>query len=318
LIVKDLYVGARNAVEVKLNNGRGGQMKRMTSQLVVGAAAMLTWFSPGIARATVYNLHLGGMCSTHFNDGKGGSGIGTWSGETSINAYVDQRSTVSSAANSFKTSYLDVYCGAGNTCYIYNYSAGDNVMGYLFANYGDIWNIGYVYTTGGAGGGSALSGDIASTLTCSFANQLTESSARGMYNHNDTNAKTVYREAGEKTMLASSGACAAGSVLNFLTLGLVSTHCLSGSNDGAVEYGSAGAYVDNMNPGSYANYDHSDMWSEGSHWTGHISVWTPSTSYDEGEYLNHYELKRYAVCRDGGITGTSGYSACLSWADAQD
>jgi hypothetical protein len=286
-------------------------MMRSRALLMASFAGLVLLATGGVARATIYNLHVGGMCSTNFNDGKGGTGIGNWANEEEINVYIDQRGSVSSAASSFKTSYLDVYCVGSNWCYIYNYSAGDVVLGYLFANYGNIWNIGYTVTSGGAGGGSNLAGDIAGTLTCSYANSLTESSARGLYNHSDTNSTTVYRLGGYKNLLESSAACAAGSALNFLTLGLVSTHCLSSGadKDGAVEYHSAAGYT-NTN-------DYTDFWNQGTHWTGHASYFTPSTSYDEGDNLNHYELKRYGVCMDGGISGQSGWSACVAWADAQ-
>ncbi|MEN8208249.1 MAG: SIS domain-containing protein, partial [Candidatus Fermentibacteria bacterium] len=40
------------------------------------------------------------------------------------------------------------------------YSGGDAVMGHRFANSGNNWNINWVGTSGGAGGGSALSGNL--------------------------------------------------------------------------------------------------------------------------------------------------------------
>lgn len=275
-------------------------------QLLVAA---LVLGAPTAASAAIYNLHLGGMCSQGWTDGKGSSQMGSWSSETAINVAIDQRDSVSNAAWRLK-SYLDYYCVGSNTCYIYNYSAGDAVLNYLYANTTSNWNIGYAITTGGAGGGSRLAGDIAGALTCSLANNLTHSSVRGLYNHNDTNGETVYRLGGHKSMWESTVACVAGTTLSVLTLGLVSSHCMTESkDDGAVAYHSSGAYT--------TAGDFSDFWNSGSHWGSgyHKSYWSPSTSYDEGEDLNHYEIKGLGICLDGGISGVSGYSACMSWAN---
>ena len=100
-----------------------------------------------------------------------------------------------------------------------------------------------------------------------------------------------------------------GTALSWLSFGLVGTHCLSGKNDGAVEYHSSGAY---STVGQYA-----DFWNSGSHWGSgyHVSYIAP-TGADEGFNLNHYEVKSLGVCLEGGIPGKSGAAACTAYAES--
>jgi hypothetical protein len=55
---------------------------------------------PRASDATVYNLHVGGVCSTNFADGKASDNgltndaLGSWSGETSVHANVNQTSSM--------------------------------------------------------------------------------------------------------------------------------------------------------------------------------------------------------------------------------
>src|SRR5437762_6947474 len=102
---------------------------------------MVALAAPGRARATNVNIFLSGMCSTQWNGAPGGAGggsnggtpsLGSWAGETSIDAVVDQRNSLSAAASQFRA-ILDANCPAtgANTCYIINYSAGDGVTGYV-------------------------------------------------------------------------------------------------------------------------------------------------------------------------------------------
>ena len=126
--------------------------------------------------STTYVLHLNGMCSTHWLDGKskgGESRLANAPGYVSVNCYVDNNNTIAYSASQFKTNYLDVYCKGSNWCYIVNYSAGDAITGYINANYTPQWKIVYVYTTAGAGDGSEISiSGISDLFSCNLGWQL--------------------------------------------------------------------------------------------------------------------------------------------------
>ena len=66
---------------------------RKALQLVIAIAVS----APAVAQAGVYNIHLGGMCSTQWEGGKGGGYLGSWANETSVSAYVDQRDSMATA-----------------------------------------------------------------------------------------------------------------------------------------------------------------------------------------------------------------------------
>lgn len=274
-------------------------MKKHLLGLVVAVSAFL---APAIASAANIDIHVAGMCSTDWNGGGGGAFPGAFAGETSINAAVDQRSSLSTAAAQLKTT-LDANCpsNGANTCYIYNYSAGDVILNYLFATTSYSWKIGYVFTSAGAGGGSRLAGTVASLLTCSFANTLTETNARAAYNHNIPNSSTttVYRVGGNRQMTASNVACVVGSTLNFLSFGLISGGtCLQSQNDGAVAFQSSGAYS--------SVGDYSTFWNTGyTHWTNHASFDTV-IGITMNRDQNHYQMKMYAVCLDAGVRDGGG------------
>src|SRR4051794_8107032 len=91
-----------------------------------------TILAPTVASATNVDIHVAGMCSTEWTGGGGGGYLGAFTGETSVNAAVDQRDSLSTAAANLK-SILDSRCPAtgADTCYIYNYSAGDVILNYL-------------------------------------------------------------------------------------------------------------------------------------------------------------------------------------------
>lgn len=279
---------------------------RIRSTIVVLFA--MAWAGP--AHAADHVIQLGGMCSQNWLEGKGGGSLGAWSNVVEVSAAVDQRSSKTDARTDL-VNVLNSYCTGNDWCWIFNYSGGDFLTGYTLdtSSSAPNWNIHYVVTVGGAGGGSNLAGGIADLLTCDYSNELTESAARNAYNHNDTSGKAVYRLGGYKKLVESTAACVAGTTLSVLSFGLYNnSHCLNGDHDGAVEYHSAGACTDTN--------DHTDMWNQCSHWTNHYSWWTPG-SYDEGDNLNHYELKMFGVCMEGGVSGVSGYSACMSYADSK-
>jgi hypothetical protein len=263
---------------------------------------------PCAASAGVYNLHMGGVCSHNWREGKGVGVFGAWSGQTAVDVQIDMTGSIPSAAAQLEP-YLDSYCTGANSCFIYTFSAGDAVLGYLLANRSTNWNIGFALVVGGAGGGSRLAGDIAALLGCNLANDLTESHVRNLYNHNDTEGETIYRIGGRKELTESRVACVVGTALSWLSFGLVGTHCLSGKNDGAVEYHSSGGY---STAGQYA-----DFWDSGSHWgSGFVRSYIAPSSADEGRNLNHSELKSLGVCLEGGIPNVSGLAACTQYAEA--
>jgi hypothetical protein len=280
------------------------------------------------AFANTYIIHLSGMCS---KDWTGGSGLtpggpgsssnggikglaNAWAG-TMINAQVDQTQGSLSVASSQLVGILNTYCTGSNSCWIYNYSAGDLVLGYTFAHSATSWNVTSVRTAAGAAGGSNLAGTIASAVACSFANNLTESASRNAYTHDwgYNTGTTIYRTGGHKQMTISNVACVVGSVINFLSFGLVSGGtCLESHNDGAVAYQSSGGY---QNTGDYQNFWLSSDPS-GSHWYSHASYWVTGSN-DVGDNLNHYNEKGWLICMDGGFSGLSGYTNCFNWAATQ-
>lgn len=143
--------------------------------------------------AATYYLHQAGNCSTNWGDA-----LGVWSNGTSISCEVDLRYSVTDAAQEFKNEYLETYCTGNNWCYILNYSAGDAVVGYALATATKQYNIIYIATSAGAGGGSELAnfGALSRYFTCDLAGDLQPSSVRNLYNHNDTNGAAIYRIGG--------------------------------------------------------------------------------------------------------------------------
>ena len=110
-----------------------------------------------------YILHLGGMCSQGWNDR-----LASKSGYTAIHVKAVQtnHSGLSDASYTLGI-YLDQCCTGSNLCYVLNYSGGDAVMGHRFANSATNWNINWVGTSAGAGGGSELSGNSPCRAICS-------------------------------------------------------------------------------------------------------------------------------------------------------
>src|SRR5215813_1312507 len=107
---------------------------------------------PLTARADVFDIHVGGICSTSFGDT-----LGHWPGETSINAPIDQRDSMATATTQMAAT-LDTYCTGSNLCYVYVYSNGGAVMSRTLALYSTPWNIAYVAASASNEGGSELGG----------------------------------------------------------------------------------------------------------------------------------------------------------------
>lgn len=134
----------------------------------------------------------------------------------------DGRSSIASQSGKLRDA-LDCFCTGANWCYIVTYSAGDLMMGYTLANYGGSmrtkknaspnssgvcgdsdggtqagWNIKWVRAAAGAAGGSELSDAGSWTTSEPLVQDLKTSTARAMYNHNDTRNIWFYMYAGAR------------------------------------------------------------------------------------------------------------------------
>jgi len=250
--------------------------------------------------ATNYSLWINGRT--------GGGQLGnyadfTYWGPSSANAGVNKKSVNwdgynhISDQNYLVRNALDCYCTGNNWCYIAVHSAGDLMIGYTLAMYGGSarykktpspnasgqctnsdgttqtgWNIKWVDVAAGAGGGSELSdyGDWA--VSEPLVSDLKTSTARAMYDHNNTRGKMFYMYAGAKGTAYSS--------------------ILPGQDDEAVAYHSSGG-VAGSSGGSYCNPSDwfcNDLALGTSANEGGSVKWSyHSVSFrDDGEAYNHY------------------------------
>ena len=279
-------------------------MRRSTGSVFKWAAlgAALVALS---AAATNYSLWINGRT--------GGGQLGnhadfTYWGPSSTNAGVNKKSVNWDGYNRISNQNylvrdaLDCYCTGANWCYIAVHSAGNLMIGYTLDLYGGSarykktpspnsagqctnsdgttqtgWNIKWVDVAAGAAGGSELS-DVGSWTTSEpLVSDLKTSTARAMYNHNNTRGKLFYMYAGAKGTLYSG--------------------ILPGQDDEAVAYHSAGG-VSGSSGGSYCNP--SDWFcndltlgtaaNQGGRvkWTNHSVVFR-----DDGESFNHYTNKAW-------------------------
>jgi hypothetical protein len=246
----------------------------MRTSLVLGIALALS--APLTAFAGVYDIHVGGICSTNFSGGNGNGRLGSWPGETSIDAYVDQTESMDTATADL-VSTLNTYCTGGNLCYVYVWSNGGAVMSRTLSIYGDAWNIGYVVASASNEGGSELGGTgwIGEVFGgCYLAGHIGVSDNRNGWNHDDTGGVIT-------GMIGGDGWLAP----------YAQSAVLPGHDDGAVAEESSGGYA---STGSYSNICGSNKW------TNHQAWW--SCEYGD---LNHYDMKEKGVCDDGGATGCS-------------
>jgi hypothetical protein len=184
-----------------------------------------------IASATNYTLWV---------NGRGGGGVVgnytsfTYWGPSSTAAGVNKKAVNWDGYNSISSQNgkirdaLDCFCTGANWCYIATHSAGDLMMGYTLATYGGSsrmkknavanstgqcgnsdgsaqtgWNIKWVRAASGAGGGSELSDAGSWTTSEPLVKDLKTTTARAMYNHNDTRNIWFYMYAGAKGTLYS-------------------------------------------------------------------------------------------------------------------
>lgn len=254
----------------------------------------------GIASATNYTLWV---------NGRGGGGVVgnygsfTYWGPASTAAGVNKKAVNWDGYNSIASQNskirdaLDCFCTGSNWCYVATHSAGDLMMGYTLANYGGSsrlkknavansagqcgntdgtsqtgWNIKWVRAASGAGGGSELSDAGSWALSEPLVKDLKTSTARAMYNHNDTRSIWFYMYAGAKGTFYSA--------------------ILPGQDDEAVSYHSTGGIAgssgrslcnpsdwlcDDLSLGTAVNQGGSVKWSY------------HSVSFrDDAEAYNHY------------------------------
>ena len=232
--------------------------KRMRLALVLGL--FLANAIASEAEATNYSLWIKGR-------GAGGA-VGNYNdfsywGPASVNGGVNKRAVNWDGYNSIATqngtvrNALDCFCTGQNWCYIATFSAGDPMMGYALANYGNSrrkvknaipnaagvcgdaggatqagWNIRFVMAAAGAAGGSELSDYGRWTTGEPLVHDLKTTTMRAMYNHNQTRGVMFFMFAGAK--------------------GGLDAFILPGQDDEAIAYHSSGA-VSGSSGGAYCN-----------------------------------------------------------------
>jgi hypothetical protein len=238
----------------------------MNKRLLLAISASLA--IPVTANAEVFNIHVGGICSTDF-----GSILGHWPGQTSINAQIDQRNSMATATAQMKAT-LDTHCTGTNLCYVYVYSNGGAVMSRTLALNATPWNIGFVAAAASNEGGSEIGGTglIGQVFGgCALAGHIGTSDHRNGWNHNDTHGIVT-------GMVAGNGFLAP----------FVQSAVLPGHDDGAVSEASAGGYATAAGRNSIC---------ESGKFANH-QAWF---SCEFGS-LNHIAMKLKMICLDGGLT----------------
>lgn len=236
---------------------------------LVKLAIALTVAVPAVASANTYRIQVGGICSTNF-----GSTVGQWSGQTSINAAIDQRDSMATATSNM-VSVLNQYCTGSNLCYVYVYSNGGAVMSRTLALNSTAWNIAYVAASASNEGGSELGGTgyIGEVFGgCTLAGHIGVSDHRNGWNHNDTHGIVTRMIAGDGWLSP-----------------YVQSSILPGHDDGAVSEASAGGYA---SAGS-----HSSICESGTKYANHAAYY--SCEYGS---LNHLQMKLKMICNEGGLS----------------
>jgi hypothetical protein len=280
--------------------------QRVGVKTVLSAIALVGLLAAAATQATNYSLWINGRSS---NSQIGNHADFSYWGPATANGGVNKKSVnwdgYSRIAdqNIHIRNALDCYCTGPNWCYVAAYSAGNLQIGYALDLYGGSarhkktptanaqgvctnsdgatqtgWNIKFVDVAGGAAGGSELanSGDWA--LSEPLVSDLKTSTARAMYNHNNTRGAVFYMFAGAK-----------GTLYSFL---------LPGQDDEAVAYhssggvsGSSGAgfcnpgdwFCNDLTLGAAANQGGRAKWSNHS-----------VKFRDDGESVNHYTNGNWA------------------------
>ncbi len=205
-------------------------------------------------------LHVGGMCSTKWdyaNDPDALADVSSITNAVSVELFAVQTDpTGTQVAAKTLARYLDECCTDSNSCIIYNYSNGDNVVGFALDQLATTtqtctgkgknktcvdeleWNLLEVRTSAGNGGGSELSGwgSLADLFGCSLSSQIGPSQVRSLYDHNNTQGVPVYHMGGFLDQVTGS---------DNITLD-AGWWLLPWHSDGAVAYHSAGARNDTV------------------------------------------------------------------------
>jgi len=253
----------------------------------------------------------GGVWATNYslwiNGRTGGGAVGnhldfTYWGPSSAAAGVNKRSVNWDGYNRISTTNagirdaLDCYCTGPNWCYVAAHSAGNLQIGYALSLYGGTsrevknatpnasgvcgaaggtqtgWNIKWVGVAAGAAGGSELADYGSWAVSDPLTSDLKTSTARAMYDHNQTRAKWFYMYAGAK--------------------GTAYSGILPGQDDEVVAYHSAGGvsgsgggsfcnpsdwFCNNLTLGTDANEGGRAKWA-----------WHSVQFRDDGESFDHY------------------------------
>jgi hypothetical protein len=280
----------------QMTNKLGGARKIAAALVAVLACAA------GVVYATNYSLWINGRSNstavagnhadfTYWGPAGTAAGVNkksvNWDG---YNRISDQNYRVRDA--------LDCYCTGTNWCYVAAHSAGNLQIGYALSLYGGSartvknatpnaagqcgaasaggtqtgWNIKWVDVAAGAAGGSELSNAGSWALSEPLVGDLKTTTARAMYDHNQTRSKTFYMFAG-----------ASGTVYSAI---------LPGQDDEAVAYHSAGG-VSGSAGASYCNPSDwfcNDLTLGTAVNEGGVAKWANHTVAfrDDAEALNHY------------------------------
>ena len=263
-------------------------------------------------------MHVGGMCSTQWDYSGDPDRLASVAGIQGNAASVEVKAVQTSNAGTLVaaktlTRYLDQCCTDSNSCVIYNYSNGDNVVGYALDQLASTtevcsgkgkrrtcisepaWNILEVRTSAGAGGGSELSewGGVADLFACDLASELTPSKVRNLYNHSNTAGVPVQHTGGFLDQTGSDDG-----TLN------AAWYFLPWHSDGAVAYHSAGARnrVVSWQGGEYFDWSYWGTWvgnedlcdtSFSTLFQGHSMLGCPM----ELRNSDHYDQKMYYILR---------------------
>ena len=267
-----------------------------------------------VVSATLISITASAENYTLWVNGRGGGGVvGNYSsftywGPGTTDAGVNKKSVNWDGVNSIASQNgkvrdaLDCFCTGNNWCYIATHSAGDLMMGYTLANYGGSsrlkknatpnsagqcsntdgtsqagWNIKWVRAASGAGGGSELSDAGSWTTSEPLVKDLKTTTARAMYDHNNTRNVWFYMHAGAKGTFYSA--------------------ILPGQDDEAVAYHSTGG----VSGSSGAGYCNPGNWfcselTMGTASTGGKPKWSyHSVAFrDDKESYNHYANGNWA------------------------
>jgi hypothetical protein len=245
-------------------------------------------------------IHVGGICSTDWVSGKklggapsaggepsppesGNTRLAQLEGVESVNAFVDQRTSMTTAVSDLRDE-LDRSCTGDDWCYLHGYSNGGAVISRTMATHADDrWNILWVLHTASNEGGSELSGGTLASLgatlglSCELAKRISPTDHRGAWNHDDTAGAMVYLVGGRREWWYT------GSAPDFFG---------GDVNDGAVAAHSSAGLND-----TYAVSD-DEPWmcfDPKYHFTNH------QTAYDcEGVDRDHYAMAMQGIAELGG------------------